>query len=200
MSRLQTSSIAAVFAVLLAGSRADADQIQWTYDWSFSSTSVHSDGTTNPGQVIFTPGSRTTVSGSSDITAVNVKTVSSALPTTPSKFTAQPYSLIVFIRDVSSGIVGAATFTGEINGTLSSLNSSLHNIFDGPTTQTLHLGHDLYTITLQPMSPPGPPNSHIYGSFTAHVTVQHNPEPSSLVLGGLSLAGLGYFSRRRRIA
>lgn len=87
---------------------------------------------------------------------------------------------------------------------------SLTNTFTGPTTQTLQLGHNLYTVTLGPVVLPqyfnapddGPDLS--MGSISATISAQpltnSTPEPSSLLLACLGLPSLGlagWFRRRR---
>src|SRR5262249_59978543 len=87
----------------------------------------------------------------------------------------------------------------------------------GPTTQTVTLGNDTYTVTMSGSSPPGPPGSANPGSISAHVDVAAGPngggggggggggppvnpapEPSTLALSGLGLSCLGIASWRKR--
>src|SRR5262249_38030033 len=71
-----------------------------------------------------------------------------ALAYNPAHFTNRPFSFVLSIRDKESGVLGAATFTGVFNGTLSRTSSNLHVRFTSPLTRFLHLGHDLYYISV----------------------------------------------------
>src|SRR5579884_3673851 len=124
------------------------------------------------------------------------------------------YWLSLHLRDQASGNSGTLTFRGYFGGSLSlqdpSMAFSLTNTFTGPTTQTLQLGHNLYTVTLGPVVLPqyfnapddGPDLS--MGSISATISAQpltnSTPEPSSLLLACLGLPSLGlagWFRRRR---
>jgi hypothetical protein len=60
----------------------------------------------------------------------------------------------------------------------------------------------MYTVTIGPFAPPGPPTATNTGSISAlaNVTVSDVPEPSTFVLSGvcLSVFGAGWWLRRRR--
>jgi hypothetical protein len=200
MNRSTTLRFAALALLLLARSPARADLIGWSYDWSYSAGNVKANGDPDDrGHIQLRADGPHHVVGSSDIAAVNLQTFSGAKPTDPAHFKDAPYSLILFIRDDQSHLLGAVTFTGEFNGTLSKSSASIHNTFTSPLTQTLHLGHYIYDITLEAFSPPGIPSSKALGTITAHVNVHHNPEPSGLVLAaaGLPVAALALRRRRR---
>ncbi len=191
--------ISTLAVLLLAGSQARADLIPWSYDWSLSSASVQSD--TQASKITFTNYSSPSMAGSSDVTAANLSIYSAAPANVKDHFTDRPYSLVMVITDQATGIKGAVTFTGLLSGWVSSQGSSITNTWDGPVSETVHLGHHLYTVTADPFAPPTLTGM---GGFTFDVKVQNNPEPSSLVLAGLGLSAFGAAGwrrvRRRRLA
>lgn len=201
MHRLMMLRLCTLALLFLAAPQARADLISWSYDWSFSTDQVKANaGSGDHGKILLLAGGLHHAAGSSDIAAINLKTVSNASASDPAKFTDRPYSLILFIRDQQSGLRGAVTFSGVFSGTLSAHSASIKNLFTSPTTEMLHLGHHIYTITVGHFSPPGPPNSPNLGGIGAHVSVSNNPEPSALVLAGVGVPLFGLMLRRRRKA
>jgi hypothetical protein len=144
--------------------------------------------------------------GPSDVVATNIRMFSSAPRTTPDAITNGSYSLTLNLVDSASGESGSVTFTGMLNGTFSTTSANVTNAFTGPTSQQLTLGGHLYTITIGPYAPPGPPGAANAGTISAHVDVGDSgggsggdsPEPSTLVLSGLGLSFLGVASWRKR--
>jgi hypothetical protein len=116
------------------------------------------------------------------------------------------------LRDDASGASGSLTFRGNLSGSINLLqgvgNAGITNTTLGPTTQSLTLGGNLYTVTIGSFVPPGIPNdpngvAGPTGSISASIAVQpatnSTPEPSSLVLACLGLPSLGlagWFRRR----
>ena len=178
----------------LAGAGARAEMISWGYSWtpSFATLSADSPGT---GKIVLKPEPGATAAGSSDIVATNLQTVSSADDNYPDHFTDKSYQLKLTLTDLASHAAGSLTFAGVFNGTISKLTSNLSNTFTGPTTQTLTLGHNIYTVTIDAYTPPAPPNADNLGAIGAHAQVSvrpaQSPEPSTLVLAGLALAAAG---------
>jgi hypothetical protein len=141
--------------------------------------------------------------GASDIGAVNITTSSTASALSPDTFTNKSYSLTINLKDDASHATGSLTFTGTLNGTVSATSTNLTTTFGSPLVQSLLLGKDLYTVSLN--LPPGP--SSTLGGIGAHVVVEsaqvkNSPEPAGLVLAGLGapLVALGLWGRRRRAA
>jgi hypothetical protein len=201
MSRSTTLRLAALAFVLSAAPAARADLIGWSYDWSYSASNIQANGDPGDrGHIHLRPDGPHHVFGSTDIAAVNLQAFSSAKPSDPAHFNNAPYSLILFIRDDESKLLGAVTFTGELNGTLSKSSASIRNTFTSPLTQTLHLGHHIYEVTIGAFTPPGVPGSKDFGSISAHVTVRHNPEPAALALAAVGLPFAALALRRRRRA
>jgi hypothetical protein len=197
----------------LAGPKARADLIQWSYNWGSTPLSVSADGASTGGISLSTPSS--TATGSSDIIAANLSTFSSALPGTFDTFTNKPYSLNLSLTDTASGAAGNLTFKGLFSGALSPTSAQITNVFLSPLTQALNLGANTYSVTIGPFSPPGIPGSTNLGSIGAHVQVtsgsppvtvppvtvppvtvpptglDQSPEPTTLVLAGLGLPLVG---------
>jgi hypothetical protein len=175
-----------------------ADVITWSYQWDRSPLAVGA-GT---GGVGFTNENLAHAAGPSDIVATNLSVFSSANPATPDFISSGGYSLKLTLTDDASHAQGIFTFTGQLGGTISSASAQVTNTFTNATTQAQTLGGNLYTVTIGPYTAPGPPMSTNLGAIAAHVDVragstpstQSNPEPSTLLLGGLGTAFLGFIS------
>lgn len=224
------TTLVVLFAV---GGAAHADMITpWTYAWSRNPISVAADNNGTGGISLtlapLTPG--TNLAGNSDITVVNLSTFSSAPTGTVDTFTNAKYALDVHLTDMNSNQSGDLTFTGVFGGSLSTTSAQIKNTFVAPTTQSLVLGQHQYTVSLNSYVPPGLPDSTVFGSIGAHVSiadastgggggsntggsngggttvgVQDVPEPATLLLAGLALpAGLMWWrargARRREAA
>jgi hypothetical protein len=191
---------AAVALCLFAGARARADFINWDYSWNPSSSAILADNPTL-GRITLSSASGEAV-GNSYIVATNLRTLSSADPSSLATFTSAAYGLGLTILDEASGQTGTLNFSGTFDGTLSSKSAIISNAFTGPTTQSVQLGDHLYTVQIGPFAPPGPPTATIAGSISAlaNVAVKDVPEPSTLLLSGLclSLCGAGWWWRRAR--
>jgi hypothetical protein len=197
MARASAPVWGAAFVLLLVGSQARADFINWTYSWTRSPNVVTADGS-GTGKIFLTPVSGSAL-GTSDIGAVTISTSSSASAGNPDTFTAKGYGLTVNLTDVASHATGSLTFTGNLNGTLSANSSNLTTTFNSPLVQTIVLGNNSYTVSLN--VPPGP--SSTLGGIGAHVVVgptkvNNTPEPSSLILAGLGTPLLLRAAWRRR--
>ncbi len=138
------------------------------------------------------------VMGSSHLVLSNSGTVSAAAAARPDHYTHRPFSLSLTITDLASRRSGKATFSGAIDGTASLFGSLLTVSLTSPASRQLHLGTHIYSIRLDSLVPPGPPNSASTGSIGATVVVSHNPEPSSLVLGAVGAMALGLVRLKRR--
>lgn len=200
----------ALAVLVVAGSSARADFINWAYSWTHTPSVVAAD-TGGTGGVTLTNHQGGTGSGNSDVVVTQITTFSSATVNTPDHFTNKNYSLILDLTDSASHQSGMLTFNGTLNGTLSTTSANIKNTFIGPLTQHLDLGGNLYTITIGPYAAPGIPDATQTGSISAHLSVQpeHSggggtrppsqgaPEPSSLLLGCLGLAALALAGWRR---
>jgi hypothetical protein len=180
-----------------------AGTIFWDYSWHRDPIAVAADGN-GTGGVTFTNQSPQEAANSSDIVATNLRVFSSASSAKPDQLVKNgAYSLTLTLKDIASGQVGMLTFTGKLTGTFSIDSADVSNAFTGPTTQSITLGGNVYTVTIGPYAPPGPPTSSNAGSIAAHVDVssvvhvQDVPEPSGLVLCGLGGGLLALVSWRR---
>ncbi len=201
----RSTSFAALGLLLFAGARANADFIQWSYNWDRNPVSVLSDS--GNGSVSFTNEPLKNATGSSDTVATNLKANSLAPSSAPDTLNSTgAYTLTLTLTDTASGATGTATFNGKLGGTFAKDSANITNTFSSPTTQTLFLGNNSYTVTIGPYSPPGPPDSTNFGSIAAHVdvstlgTTSSAPEPSALLLGLFGLSGAGAASWRKRRA
>jgi hypothetical protein len=201
----RSTPVVALSLLLLAGARANADFIQWSYNWNINPISVLSDS--GNGSVSFTNQPAQTASGNSDTVATNLKANSLADPSAPDTLNGTgAYTLTLSLTDAASGQTGTASFSGKLSGSFSKDSANITNAFIGATTDVLTLGGNVYTVTVGPYSPPGPPDSTNLGSIAAHVAVapdsggitNFSPEPSSLLLGLFGLTGAGVLSRRKR--
>jgi hypothetical protein len=209
MTRPTHLVVFALTTMLLAAAGVRADVIKWDYSWDMNPESgkVRADKP-GRGRVVFTleqPGEGT---NTSEIVAANLSTVSKASAKHPAPFHRRGfYTLTLTLTDDQSGQSGSVTFAGKISGTLSKHSADLSNAYIGGTTKTLNLGNYQYSVTIDPMSPPGPPGSNTRGSIAADVVVSSlhvddAPEPSALVLsclGSVGLLGLGGRHLRRRV-
>jgi hypothetical protein len=211
MRRVKTGLIAAASAVLLFwGAEARADKIDWSYNWTPSSTVILSDSGQSKLILSNEPiGKASTLPGNStDIVATNIKTDSGVDPKTLDTFTNAKFSLAITLVDTTSSASGTLTFNGLFNGTLNSGAAKIVATILGPLTQSIVLGGNTYTVVMgQPgqYSAPSPPNSTNLGSISASASVTvgsgptDSPEPASLLLAGLGLtAGAGFWWKRRR--
>jgi len=207
----------------LASSTVHADMIQWT-----ASTSATANGGATvlsnsfPGvsgsNVLINLPSNYTTSGT-NAGSVTLATLSAGyignLGSIDSEFSgpSSDYQLSLTLRDQASGASGSLTFNGYFSGdlTLNSFGNTLTNNFVGPTTQSLKLGSNLYSVTIGPVVLPqtfvGASGWSTDGSISASISVQPvtsaTPEPSSLLLACLAVPPLGlarWLRRRRNIS
>jgi hypothetical protein len=205
---------AALGVLVVAGVHARAEPIGWEYSWEPSSLVVaaNNGGT---GGISLTLQALDFATNSSDIVATNLRTFSSAPAGTPDTITDGAYTLNLSLTDSKSGRTGSMTFTGAFSGSFSTTSSNVANQFTGETTQVARLGENIYTVTIGPYAPPGPPSAANAGTISAHVEVATDPgggggggndrpgdvpEPSTLVLSFLGMSMVGAASWRKRRA
>jgi hypothetical protein len=210
--------VAASVVVLLAGATVRADVIPWTYSWQRNPISIAADGTGTGGVSLTSEALPKQAAGNSDIVATNLRIFSSATAANPDKLqTNGAFALALTLLDNNSNVSGTLTFSGKLSGTFSAGNSLLTAVFSTPTTKSITLGQDTYTVTIGPYSPPGPPSASNAGSIAAHVDVtgvsgggggggpgpgpgvNDVPEPSSVLLSCMGLTFLGGAAGRKRL-
>jgi hypothetical protein len=231
MKRMTVRSLAVLTALVLLGvSQARADLATFSYEWSTipnPPTFTGPDSGGGSGTVslslnnpVGTPGSGSTTTGSLPGFLVEVGSFtsnSSTDPDHPDVFKS-PINLKVHLTDTGSGADTTLSFTGNIQGELTSTSSTVTTTFDTPASQGAALGNFNYKVTIDPSLVAVPDPGGATGLITAFVsaTLRDNntpppnpgpkpsqtPEPSSLVLGAtaLSLLGLARRCRRPRLA
>jgi hypothetical protein len=186
--------------ILLAAAEARADLIHWTYNWSASPANIFADSP-GTGYIHLTDEPGNSAAGNSDIVATNLQVHSTATAAKPDAFTNKPYTLTLALTDQASSASGTLAFTGQLSGTATAGSANITNTFTGIGVQSLQLGDNVYTVTVGPYTPPGPPNQSNSGSIGAHalVVIHHLPEPSGLFLGGIGLSLLALLRLCRHV-
>lgn len=191
---------AALAAVLFGAVQARAEFAEWSYNWTPSATKIFADDA-SMGEIMLSNEPGSSAVGDTFVVATNIKTVSTADPKSPAIFTGAAYSLVLTVFDEASKKSESLIFAGKFNGVLSTKSAIIMNEFTGPTTQSVVIGNNKYTVTVGPFAPPGPPTASNSGSISAlaTVTVTEVPEPSTLALAGMCVAGVsGWWYRRKR--
>ncbi len=191
---------AASLALLLTTAAAPlrADPIVWSEVSFATPATVYADHTTTSGIKLDGNDLKQTLAGSNPVLLASLSTFSPGAAS--ATFTDRPFSLILRIKDQATGVVGAVTFTGYFEGTVSNGKADLKIKWTSPLSETLHLGHDLYDVTITPKTDVNLPKNGLNGSIDAYVKVSHNPEPSSFLLAALALPVVGWAARRKRRA
>jgi hypothetical protein len=191
---------AAATCTALAAGSAHADQIApppaiWSYTTSATPGSDQPGGSSGPSIVL--QGVHGSTVGNQDVVGANVFTYSNS--TTAATVSPTDVKDTIFLRDVASGETGSVTFDFTMSGQVSSTGAYLSLVPNGPTTAApLHLGHYFYTVSVDSFQAPAEAGPFA-GRVFFDVNVQHNPEPSAVVLAslGLSLAGASRLRKRR---
>jgi len=204
-------------ALGLVETKARADIIHWSYQWSATPTILpnpYPNPTNGQSSIRLDVAPQAQAIGSSSLLPVRVTYPTGPTTAVPQDFLPfdsrySRYQLSLSLRDSASGNSGTVVFAGYFNGGMNPTNS-----FAGPMTQSIQLGSDLYTVSMEPFSGwvnrqyrLGPNSYRPYevfavGSFSAVVDaqpVQHAaPEPPAGTLAGLgiSLLGLAAWSQR----
>jgi hypothetical protein len=205
-ARLFTAALA---TALLSGTAARAESIHWSADWSVQPFVIPAShhGT---GGVFPIPGRPQQPTGSADMVAAYLWTFTAATQAHPDHLIDARYTVTVRLTDADSHRSGSLSFTGVLNGTLWATQhlhnghvilgaADITNVFTGPRSQTLHLGHHLYTVTLASFTRPTvSATAQTPGIINASVFVRHNPEPGGLVLLSIGASLVGLAARRKR--
>jgi hypothetical protein len=177
-----------------AGSEARAELVHWDYSWSASPNVLAADNHGTGGAAL--TGQRLKhATNSSTVDATWLFTFSSAERNRPDRFFNKRFRLTLTARDDQTGASGRLFFNGVLNGWFTVDEVHVTASFLGPLRQRLHLGHHYYDVSLPPSLTDNSINPLV---VKAQVTVTHNPEPSTLVLTSVGLAGLGGWLWKRR--
>lgn len=207
-NHLTMLSRAGIALVLLLGSGAfvRADLIQWGYNWEPGATKISADGG-GTGHLGLTDAPSNSAAGTSNTVITNLRAFSTAPSSAPDVFNHANFNFTLQLKDLASNQTGTVSFSGFFSGTLTANSANIKANFTSPTTETVTLGGNTYTVTLGTYSPPGPPGASNAGSLNATVAVtpgsgkghtSSTPEPSTLVLAGLAFPCLLTIRRRRR--
>src|SRR5262245_33154744 len=136
----------ALAALLAAQADAPAAFLQWTYNWSRVPADVVAADANGASKLSLTDEPLGHATNDSDIVATNIRTFSNAPRATPNKFQDAAYALTLKLTDDASGESGTLRFSGVFNGTLSATSAGITTRITGPTTQSLTLGRNTYTV------------------------------------------------------
>jgi hypothetical protein len=168
MRRNASLLCAALAAVVASAGAVRGELITWSADWSRSPLSVAGDG--NSGSVNLATPQPIRRTGSATVVAAILSASSSASASRPDVFDGEPYRVTLTLTDAATRAHGVVSFTGELFGTMSATRDSITNRFTSPTTRSLNLGGDIYTIRIGGFVPPGPPNGIVVGRITATIS------------------------------
>jgi hypothetical protein len=210
MHRVLKTVLTAVFVVTACGvGRARADFVPWSYNWEPSALVIKAGGA-GTGGLNMTDEPLKHADGTSDIVVTNIRAFSDASRSKPDVFNHSAVSFTLLLQDELSRQTASLKFTGFFNGTISATSSNVLFTATAPLTQTVKLGGHTYTVNLGSYAPPGPPDASNAGSLSANVAVDqiitgggggggnnNAPEPSTLLLSCLGLAGAGMAGWRK---
>jgi len=212
MKRRSVSLFAgAVVALLFAGGSARANFVEWNYNWfpkvpASPPYKILSDN--GESEILLSNEDPGDAAGSSDLVATNIAVSSTATLGNPDKFLANGgFVLQLQLQDAASGESASLLFKGKFTGGLSKSNVGLKldwtNDGEFQSEYVVTLGGNTYTVSVGAYTPPGPPSNANLGSIGAHVEVtpgqiQKSPEPSTMLLGCMGLAGMGLAGWRKR--
>ncbi len=180
----------------------------FTYDWTPTVPVVTGDGGFNA--INFSNQGPVTVSTG---TVVGSATSLTVLNTNSDTFTNGGYNLGVKITDGSNS--GTLTFSGVLNGVITNgVPESLTSTLTSQATQSIILGSDKFTVSMNGFVPPNPfgsgnkPGGFGFqidalagpGGGTAPPPPNNVPEPTTLLLSCLGAAGFAIRSWRKQIS
>jgi len=135
------------------------------------------------------------LAGVASAVSTKVYGYSTASAAHPQSVSDLPFAVNLKLTDTPSGLSEYVSFGGALNGNLWNNGSTLSPTFSGPLSKTLDIDHHLFTVTFASFTPPAGLDHP--GQFVFDVKVNHNPEPSTLVLAGIGAPLFGLVLRRR---
>jgi hypothetical protein len=192
--------------LLLANTSARADLLQWGYNWEPSTMKVSADAG-GSGYLSLTDEPANSATGSSNTVVTNIHSFSTASSTAPDTFKNAAITYTLQLEDNTSKTTGSVSFSGYYSGTITANSSNIQLTITSPTTESVTLGGNTYSVALGTYTPPGPPGASNAGSLNAFVTVTAGsgggtissvPEPGSLMLAGLALPFVSLAGWRKR--
>jgi hypothetical protein len=208
MHRAANAVLAAFLIVAACGvGQARADFVPWSYNWEPSALAIKAGGA-GTGGLNMTDEPLKHADGTSDVVVTNLRAFSDASRSKPDVFNHAAVSFTLLLKDELSNKTATLTFAGFFNGTISATSANVQFTATAPLTEMVKLGGHTYTIALGNYAPPGPPDARNAGSISAHVAVDefphggpgpagNAPEPSTLLLSCLGLAGTGLAGWRK---
>lgn len=210
MNRATALCLAAA-CLLAADSAVRASQIvpeppvpisySWGYKFVSSGHRLNFITSGNAFGIIGLPGSggnndmHTAATDTTDI-STRIWSFSTATAAHPQSVSDLPFAINLKLTDKSSGLSEYVSFGGALDGNLWNNGSTLSPTFFGPLSKSVDINHRSFTVTFESFTPPtGFGHS---GEFVFDVNVQHNPEPSTLVLAGIGAPLFSLYLRRRR--
>jgi hypothetical protein len=212
MYRVSKVALTAFLIVAACGvGQARGDFVPWSYNWEPSALAIKAGGAATGGLEL-TDEPLKHADGTSDIVVTNIRAFSDASRSKPDAFNHATASFTLLLKDELSNKTATLTFNGFFTGTISATSANVQFTATAPLTETVKLGGHTYTISLGNYAPPGPPDASNAGSISANVAVDQisstggggggggnnqAPEPSTLLLSCLGLAGAGLAGWRK---
>src|SRR5579875_3196969 len=166
---LPTCAGIALALLFWTGASARAD-LSWTYNWTPNPTQVNATSG-GPGYLTLTNEPDHTATGSSNTVITNIQAVSTAPPSNPAVFDHAPVSFTLQLEDLTSKATDTLSFSGYFSGNITADSANVQLKFTSPTTETVTVGGNNYSVQVGTYTPPGPPGAVNAGSLNAFVTV-----------------------------
>jgi hypothetical protein len=197
----------ALLCLVPAVARAD---ISWSVNFAQSTQTISSD--TGQSQVTLNIAAPVNGQNNATVVAPTMTVQSTALDGHPDTFTHRNYQYNMALTDSGSGASTVLSVSGYIQGTASQHSQNVQDVLTGVTSfPNMTLGPNIYNVNVAggmtpavagsapPVTAPAPAPAVAAGAEPPGSQSQpaQTPEPSSLVLAGLGIAGLLRWRRKR---